>query len=110
MYQYSQFITINSLYMFPALFAHHQEVLYVQQLEWNSIPTVLAASQHNTHKIYRLLYIKYLLMMSKKCSKHVEAIDRNKQKVNSASCWYCCTDMLHCVVNGTLNKCNTLSY
>jgi hypothetical protein len=27
-----QFIAINSLYMFPALLAHHQEVLYVQQL------------------------------------------------------------------------------
>jgi ABC-type taurine transport system substrate-binding protein len=30
-----------------------------------STPTILAASRHITHKIYQLLYIQYLLMMSK---------------------------------------------
>jgi hypothetical protein len=29
---YLQFISVDSLYMFHALFAHHQEVLYVQKL------------------------------------------------------------------------------
>jgi hypothetical protein len=33
-------------------------------------------------KIYQLLHIQYLLMMSKKCSKHLEANNRNKLKVN----------------------------
>jgi hypothetical protein len=53
---YFLFTAINSLYMCPALFAHHQEVRYVQQLvyflaycvgwllaglEWSSTPTAL---------------------------------------------------------------------
>jgi hypothetical protein len=42
---------------FEHLFAHNQEVLYVQLL-----PT---ASQHTTHKIYKLLYIQCPLMISK---------------------------------------------
>jgi hypothetical protein len=37
------------------------------------------------------------------CSKHVEAINRNKLKANSASCWSCCTDILRCTVNKTLS-------
>jgi hypothetical protein len=32
----------------------------------------VAASWHNTHKIYQLLYMQCLLMMSKWCTKHVE--------------------------------------
>jgi hypothetical protein len=38
-----------------------------------------------------------------KCSKHVEAINRNKLKANSASCWSYYTDVLRCPVNKTLN-------
>jgi hypothetical protein len=30
------------------------------------------ASRRNTHKIYQLFYIQYLLMMINNCSKHVE--------------------------------------
>jgi hypothetical protein len=37
------------------------------------------------------------------CSKHVEAINRNKLKVNSASC-LCYTDVLTCPVNKTLSS------
>jgi hypothetical protein len=33
------------------------------------------------------------------CSKHVEAINRNKMNVNSASCWSYYTDILRCMVN-----------
>jgi hypothetical protein len=33
----------------------------------------------------------------------VEAISRNKDEVNSASCWSCYTDTVRCTVNKTLN-------
>jgi hypothetical protein len=42
--------------------------------------------------------------MSKKWSKHAEAINRSKLKVNSASCWSYYTDILQCTVNITLKK------
>jgi hypothetical protein len=38
-------------------------------------PALIAASWHNTHKIYQLLYMQCPLMMSKQCSKHVEAVN-----------------------------------
>jgi hypothetical protein len=38
-----------------------------------------------------------------KRSKHVEAINRNKLKANSASCWSRYSDILWCTVNETLN-------
>jgi hypothetical protein len=49
--------------MFQALLAHLQEALHKQQLvyyvgwllpelEWNSTPTLVAASRHNMHAIY----------------------------------------------------------
>jgi hypothetical protein len=38
----------------------------------------------------------------KKCSKHLEAINRNKLKVNNASCLSYYTDILRCTVNKTL--------
>jgi hypothetical protein len=64
-----QFTAINSLYMFPALFAHHQEVLYVQQLvyfvycvgwllaglEWNSVPP--DDDQISAENMHRLLIV-----------------------------------------------------
>jgi hypothetical protein len=34
---------------------------------------------------------------------YVEAINRNKLKENSASCWSCYTDILRCTVNETLS-------
>jgi hypothetical protein len=40
-----------------------------------------------------------------KCSKHVEAINGNKLKANSASCWSYYTDILQCTVNKTLRNC-----
>jgi hypothetical protein len=36
-----------------------------------------------------------------KCSKHVEAIGRNKLKTSSASCWSYYTDRFRCTVNKT---------
>jgi hypothetical protein len=36
-----QFITINSLYMFRALFAHHQEALYLHKLVCTDIPSAV---------------------------------------------------------------------
>jgi hypothetical protein len=55
--------------MFRALFAHHQEAMHTQQLVYfvsiSGTPTLLAASRHNMHKIYQLLYMQCLLMMSK---------------------------------------------
>jgi hypothetical protein len=42
----------------------------------------------------RDIYIECFLMMSNKFLKHVEAVNRNKLKENSASCWYFCADIL----------------
>jgi hypothetical protein len=60
-------------------------------LEWNSTPNPLAASRHNTHKIYQLLYTQCLMMMSKRGSKHLEATNRNKLIANNVCCWSCYT-------------------
>jgi hypothetical protein len=49
--------------MFQALLAHLQEALYIQLVY--CVGWLITATQHNTHKIYQLLYIQYLLMMSK---------------------------------------------
>jgi hypothetical protein len=38
-----------------------------------------------------------------RCLKHVQAVNHNKLKTNSASCWSCCTDTLRCTVNRTVN-------
>jgi hypothetical protein len=79
---YLQFISIHSLYTFRALFCPPSGgavCIFVRIMS--------AAADITRTKIYRLLYIQYLMMMGKKCSKHVEAINRNKLKVNSASCW-----------------------
>jgi hypothetical protein len=77
-----QFITINSLYMFQALICSSSGgtvyttigiycfvcvcvcIMSAGCLQgYNGI--LLAANRHNMHKIYQLLYIQYLLMMSK---------------------------------------------
>jgi hypothetical protein len=61
----------------------------------SSTPNLLAANQRNTHK-----YIPTAVPTvppddwQKKCSKHVEDINRNKLKVISVSSWSCCTDTL----------------
>jgi hypothetical protein len=65
---------------FDHFFAHHQEVLHVQQLVYLYAK---ATSRRYTHI---LLNIQYFLMMGKKCSKHVEVINLNKLKANGASC------------------------
>jgi hypothetical protein len=56
---------------------------------WNSTPTLLAASWHNKKK--SLIY-STSWWWANKCSKHVEAINLNKLKANSASCWSYYTD------------------
>jgi hypothetical protein len=45
----------------------------------------------------------YIYSASYKCSKHVEAINRNKLKANNASCWLYYTNILWCTVNKTLS-------
>jgi hypothetical protein len=107
-------ITINSLYMFRALFCSSSGgsvfttigifCVLITGLEWNSTPTLLAASRHKTHTKYTN-YCTYSASWwwANKCSKHVEDINRNKLKVNSASCWSYCTDILRCTVNKTLS-------
>jgi hypothetical protein len=49
---------------FEHYFAHRQEVLYIQQ--WVYCEYIMSAgSQHNMLTIFQLLYIQYLLMLSK---------------------------------------------
>jgi hypothetical protein len=60
---------------------------------------LLTASRHNTHKIYQCSASWW---WANRCSKHVEAINRNKLKANSASCWSYYTDILRCTVIKTL--------
>jgi hypothetical protein len=43
------------------------------------------------------------LLAGFRCSKHVHAINRNKQKTNSTSCWSYYTDILRHTVNKTLS-------
>jgi hypothetical protein len=111
---YFKFITINSLYMFRALICSSSGgavyttigifCVCIAGLECNSIPTLLAASRHKTHTQHTSCCIYSASWWSaSKCSKHVEAIDRNKLKANTASCWYCCTDILRLMANKTLS-------
>jgi hypothetical protein len=45
----------------------------------------------------RIMSAGSYLLMSKKCSKHVEAVNQNKLEVNNASCWSYYTDLTaHC--------------
>jgi hypothetical protein len=52
-------------------------------------PTLAAASRHNTHKD-----IQIVVYTVNKCTKHVDAINRNKLKVNRASCSSYCTEII----------------
>jgi hypothetical protein len=80
----------------------HHNVLQ-QGRRYISTQTLLAASRHNTHKIYQLLHIySASWWWANKCSKPVEAINHNKLKANSATCWSYYTDILRCTVNKTL--------
>jgi hypothetical protein len=81
-----QFIMINSLYMFQA---------------------IICSSPGGTADIIRTKYINCFIYSAawqweNKCSKHVEAINRNKLKANSASCWSYGTNILWYTVNKTL--------
>jgi hypothetical protein len=76
-----QFNAINSLYMFRALICPSSGV------------TVCTAVG-----IYSASW-----WWANKCSEHVEAINRNKLKANSASCWSYYTGILRCTVNKTLS-------
>jgi hypothetical protein len=43
--------------------------------------------------------LKYLFWLwANKCSKHVEALNRNKLKANGASCWPCYTEYLISII------------
>jgi hypothetical protein len=59
-----------------------------------STPTLLAASQHNTHKKYTDCIYSASWLWGSKCSKSVQVVNRNKLKTDSASCWSYCTEML----------------
>jgi hypothetical protein len=96
-------LPINSFYMFRTLIGHHQKVPYIQKLVnflrimsaccyqgWSGTrctPTLVAASRNNTHKIYQICICSTFWWWVNKCWKHVQAINRNKLKPNSASCW-----------------------
>jgi hypothetical protein len=82
--------------MFPAPFCPSSGGTYVQHFEylcayyvgWQLVGlewTLLNVSRHNTHTNIQNAVHKYLLMMGKKCSKHVEAINLNKLKANVAA-------------------------
>jgi hypothetical protein len=59
-------------------------------LEWN----LLAASRHNSQKkLYQLLCIQYLPMMSSKVLETRRGYNQNNLKVNSAFCWSYYTDI-----------------
>jgi hypothetical protein len=57
--------------MFQALFSHHQKALHKQQLVYfvrimsALLAVLVAASRHNTHKMYQSFYMHFLLVMSK---------------------------------------------
>jgi hypothetical protein len=105
-----EFITINSLYMFQVLICsssggnvYTTGIFCVYYVSWQLVGlTLLAASrQHNIHKQYTNFCIySTSWWWAIKCSKHVEAINLNKLKANSATC---CTDILRCTVNKLLN-------
>jgi hypothetical protein len=99
-----QFITISSLYMFRSLicsssggtvfitigiFRAYYVSWLLQALEWSSTK--------NTNLIYNTSW-----WWACKCSKHVDGINRNKLKANSASFWSYYTDILRCMVNKPL--------
>jgi hypothetical protein len=94
---YFQFISINSLCMFRALIC------------WSSGGTVRTAIGMFLCVLSRLEASCQPTWWAKKCSKHVEAINRNKVKVNSASSWCFYTDTLRCTVNKTLKFLTFLS-
>jgi hypothetical protein len=97
-----QFIAINSLYMFRALICSSSGGTVYTNIGMLCQHAASSQPTWYTHKIYQSFYIQWLLMMSKKSLKHVQAIDRNKLKTNSATCWSCCTGILRCTVNKTL--------
>jgi hypothetical protein len=127
---YIQFILINNLYMFWALFCSLSVstvctaigiFLCICQLaasrvgstrtETSSTPTLLAASRHNMYTKYtNCCTYSTSWWWAKKCSKHVEVINRNKQNVDSAYCWTYYADILRCTVNKTLKFVLSLSH
>jgi hypothetical protein len=61
----------------------------------SSTPNLLATNRHNTHtKHTNCCTYRASWWWAKKCLKHVEAINRNKLKANSASCRSYYTDIL----------------
>jgi hypothetical protein len=60
-------------------------------------------SRRPTHKIYtNFCTYSTSWWWAKMHSKHIEATNRNKPKVNRVSWWSCYTDILRCTVNTTL--------
>jgi hypothetical protein len=82
--------------MFRAFFTHHQEVLYVQQVVyifWNEYKKYTNWCTYSTSWWW-----------VKMCSKHVEAINRNKLEVNNTSCWSYYTDIVRQTVSNKKEK------
>jgi hypothetical protein len=86
-----EFITINSLYTFGA-----GSLLIIRKYCIYSNWYILCV-------LCRLAAIVVYTVPPNKCSKHVKAINCDKLKANSASCWSYHTDMLRCTVNRTLS-------
>jgi hypothetical protein len=72
---------------FEHLFAHHQEALYINNWCILCVLCRLAASWVGVEPVP---------------IQHVEAVNRNKLKANSASCWSCYTD-IQCVRKVTVH-------
>jgi hypothetical protein len=99
-----QFITINSLHMFQALMCSSSGgtvcttvgIYSAYYVGWQ--PADLIRTKYTNCCIYSASW-----WWAHKCLKHVEAINRNKLKANSASGWSYYTDILWCTVNKTLS-------
>jgi hypothetical protein len=75
------------------LFSDRQEALYIQQLVY-FFCTYYVSWLHNMHKKYtNCCTYSASWWWANKCLKHVEAINHNQLKENSACCWYYWTEM-----------------
>jgi hypothetical protein len=115
---------INSIYMFQALLAYHQEALHKQQLvycvgmvsagcyqSWSgtgvgwtdtsSTPTLVESSRHNKHAIYQLLFVQCSWSWASSAQNMYRLLIHNKLNTKNPSRWFYCTDILRCTLNKT---------
>jgi hypothetical protein len=106
---FSVYCKLTASTWFKHLFAHHQEALHVQWLVY--FVCIMSADCYHSWSgtAVPLQYTNCCVCSASwwwtnKCSKHVEAINRNKLKENSASCWSYYSDICYktqwLIVNG----------